>query len=44
MIRNDMLIPDKMRSGKLNLAELNLYGVNNRGMRPNSYHAGDFDK
>jgi hypothetical protein len=38
-------MPEKLRSGKLNLADLGLYGDANRGLRrPNSYHAGDFDE
>ena len=42
-------LPDKLRSGKLNLLDLDLYGdgpgLNNKGTKtPNSYHAGDFDE
>jgi len=42
-------LPDKLRSGKLNFLDLDLYGdgpgLNNQGTKtPNSYHAGDFDE
>ena len=38
-------MPEKLRSGILNLADLGLYGDTNRDLRrPNSYHAGDFDE
>ena len=38
-------MPDKLRSGRQNFLDLDLYGINHHGTKtPNSYHAGDFDE